>query len=132
MAIKPAKFGPYFWGTLHLACLGGIEPGALRALIALFPAILPCPMCGAHFMRVLKENPVPHTTDPNELFRWSVDVHNVVNKSLEKPVVTYEDALAEWTKMPTGPVAKSSNFDIKLLVILVLLVILGFILWAKK
>jgi len=131
MAIKPVKFGPYFWGTLHLACLGGIDPMALRTLVALFPMILPCPSCGAHFMEVLKTNPLPDTTDPDELFRWSVDVHNVVNRQLGKPVVSYEAALTEWTSLPKGPEPKS-NFDPKLLVILILLVVIGFLVWSRN
>lgn len=133
MAIKPVKFGPYFWGVLHLACLGGIDPEALRALVAMFPAILPCPSCGAHFEQVLQENPLPETTDPDLLFRWSVHVHNIVNARLEKPIVSYEAALAEWTRLPATqePVAKP-KFDPKLLVILVLLVIIGFLLMSRN
>lgn len=132
MAIKPVKFGPYFWGTLHLACLGGIDPVALRTLVAIFPSILPCPVCGIHFTKVLADNPLPDTTDPDELFRWSVDVHNVVNRSLEKPVFTYTEALDTWIKLPASTPIVNMNFDFKLLIILILLAILGFIIYVKK
>jgi hypothetical protein len=29
-------------------------------------------------------------------FRWSVDVHNMVNEKLGKPVMTLEEAYAHW------------------------------------
>jgi len=123
MAIKPAKFGPYYWGVLHLACLGGINPSALQALVAMFPAILPCPACGVHFAEVLNAAPLPETDDPDVLFKWSVDVHNVVNKRLEKPLLTYEDAFKYWMTMPEAPKPKST-WDVKTIIIIILAIAL--------
>jgi len=123
MAIKPAKFGPYYWGVLHLACLGGIDPAALQALVSLFPAILPCPACGMHFAEVLNENPLPETSDPDALFKWSVDVHNTVNRQLEKPVFTYEEASQLWLSMPDAPKPKS-NWDTKTILVIILAIAL--------
>jgi hypothetical protein len=123
MAIKPAKFGPYYWGVLHLACLGGIDPAALQALVYLFPAILPCPACGMHFAEVLNENPLPETNDPDALFKWSVDVHNTVNRKLEKPVFTYEEAYELWMTMPDAPKPKST-LDVKTILIIILAIAL--------
>ena len=123
MAIKPAKFGPYYWGVLHLACLGGIDPTALQALVSLFPAILPCGACGVHFAEVLNENPLPETTDVEALFKWSVDVHNTVNESLKKPLVTYEDAYKYWMTMPEAP-KPESKLDLKTIIILILAIAL--------
>lgn len=134
MAIKPAKFGPYFWGVLHLACVGGIDPAALQALVTLFPAVLPCGTCGIHFAKVLEENPLPETDDPDELFKWSVDVHNIVNKRLEKPLFTYEQAYNQWLSMPETKVVgpEKSKFDIKIVIIAVLVVALLLSLLARK
>ena len=94
--VSPAKFGPYFWGALHLACLGG---GDLKAFVDAFPSALPCGACGEHFKEVLQTFPYPEgEIDPLKLFMWSVDVHNVVNKRLDKPLVSYQEAFAFWTR----------------------------------
>lgn len=127
MGINPKKFGPYFWGVLHLASIGGIDPEAYKTLISIFPSILPCPACGAHFADVLKESPPPETQDPMELFKWSVDVHNIVNKRIEKPLMTYVDAMKIWLTMPKEPEKPkidSKNFIIGALIILVFILIL--------
>ena len=79
MGIKPEKFGPYFWGALHLACLGAENPDKVREFIALYPYVLPCIGCRNHFAQVLIDNPIPDTDDKMELFDWSVLVHNIVN-----------------------------------------------------
>lgn len=123
MAIKPAKFGPYFWGVLHLACLGGIDPSALQALVSLFPAILPCGTCGVHFAEVLNAYPLPETSDPEILFKWSVDVHNRVNESLKKPLITYEDAFKHWMTMPEAP-KPASTWDGKMILIIIMAIAL--------
>ena len=133
MAIKPAKFGPYFWGVLHLACVGGIDPQALQALVALFPAILPCPACGVHFEEVLNDHPLPNTDDPEVLFKWSIDVHNVVNERLEKPLVSYDEARDLWLKLPQeAPKPEKSKFDVKIVLIIILLIALVLALFARK
>jgi hypothetical protein len=36
------------------------------------------------------------------LFNWSVDLHNEVNRKLNKPEWTYEMALMKWTKTIDG------------------------------
>jgi hypothetical protein len=123
MAIKPAKFGPYYWGVLHLACLGGIDPAALQALVSMFPAILPCPACSIHFAEVLNANPLPDTPDPDALFKWSVDVHNIVNERLNKPLVAYEDAYRYWMTMPEAP-KPENKWDVKTILIIILAIAL--------
>jgi hypothetical protein len=93
---SPAQFGPYFWGTLHLACLGG---GKIKDLVEAFPSALPCPTCSSHFSSVIRSHPFPDDMEnPIEVFKWSVDVHNAVNKRLGKPNVSYNDAFDFWTR----------------------------------
>lgn len=133
MGINPKKFGPYFWGVLHLACLGGIDPAALRTLIDLFPAILPCGACGQHFAEVLKESPPPESDDPEVLFKWSVDVHNIVNRRIEKPVYGYDEAIKIWLSMPAppAPIILPKKKDRSVMFILVALTVIAAILLWK-
>lgn len=132
MAIKPQKFGPYFWGVLHLACLGGIDPVALRTLVSLFPAILPCGACGQHFAEVLAESPIPETNDPDVLFRWSVDVHNTVNKKIEKPVFSYEEALKIWLSMPAEPEPPKKTNGPLIMFALTIVALMAVLIWKIR
>jgi len=92
MGLCPRSFGPYFWGALHLACLAAVDKEALKTFIDTYQMILPCFWCRLHFSKVLADNPVPDT----DQFRWSVEVHNIVNEKLGKPTMTYEAALEHW------------------------------------
>ena len=55
---------------------------------------LPCTDCGQHFQKAFqKANFDSRTT----LEAWLVDVHNAVNKRLNKPVLTVEEARRSFT-----------------------------------
>ena len=97
MGICPKKFGPYFWGALHLACLYGGDPKVLESFAQSYLEVLPCPACRIHFAQVLQDVPFPVNGTREEIFKWSVVVHNVVNARLDKPQVTFDQALATWT-----------------------------------
>ena len=96
MGICPKKFGPYFWGTLHLACLYADDTGAVKALVDSYLGTLPCPMCRVHFAEVLEQLPFPTDGTRSDIFTWSVRAHNIVNAHTDKPQMTVEDALRLW------------------------------------
>ena len=121
MGIAPEIWGPNLWGTLHLLCLAGtITPNFVQE----FAKVIPCPMCAGHFAEVLKENPLPDSDDPLVLFRWSVHVHNLVNARIGKPILEPEQAMARWVSIKTP--SFSSQFDFKIVIIILLLVALVF------
>jgi hypothetical protein len=125
MGVSPDVWGPNLWGTLHLLCLAGtITPNFVQE----YATVIPCPMCAGHFAEILKENPLPDSDDPLVLFRWSVHVHNLVNARIGKPILDPEQAMARWISTKTPP---SSQFDFKILIIILLLVALIFMLFKK-
>ena len=127
MGVAPEIWGPNLWGTLHLLCLAGtITPNFVQE----FAKVIPCPMCAGHFADVLKENPLPDSDDPLVLFRWSVHVHNLVNARIGKPILEPEQAMARWVSIKTP--SFSSQFDFKIVIILLLLVALVFMLFKNK
>lgn len=97
MGICPKKFGPYFWGAIHLACLYADDINALGTFISSLAEVLPCAKCRVHFAQVLGEHPFPTTGTRSEVFEWSVVAHNIVNARLNKPQVTVDQALAIWS-----------------------------------
>lgn len=128
MGICPEKFGPYFWGALHLACLYADDYKTLRAFVYSYTEVLPCPACRVHFARVLERHPFPEESDNLEYFSWSVDAHNIVNSRLGKPFVTYDTAFADWISGCDGNGPDDKYIDIKIragaLAILALLIFL--------
>ena len=130
--MKPDKWGPYYWGALHLAALGCPDAQVLRTFIECYKTVLPCISCRNHFTRVLDENPVPDSSDPYAIFKWSVDVHNIVNERLGKPVIGYEQALAIWTDQQPATIGGLPQFDLKIIIIICLLIVIGVLIFNRK
>ena len=128
------RWGPYFWGSLHLTCLStnvfltDQEKEAIRTFVDSFTKVLPCPACRAHFAQVLSDVPLePALENGPDLFRWSVAVHNEVNKSIGKPIVSVDDAYNYWLNaMSIEKVNKVYIDQVTFLVIIVMLVLLAF------
>lgn len=81
-----------------------------------------------HFEQVLAENPVPEAGD---FFKWSVDVHNIVNKRIGKPEFSYEDALANIVASGMAP-SSIPQFDFKIALIFLLLFVILFMIYNRK
>ena len=124
MKIPPSKWGPHFWMTLHIACLGCQDAKVLVDFVEGYKEIIPCLSCREHFEQVLVENPVPEADD---LFKWSVDVHNIVNKRLGKQEFSYEDAFANIVAGAPPP-----QFDLKIALIVLLLFVIIFLILNRK
>ena len=130
MGICPTVFGPYFWSVIHMTAMSAgkdLSPDKAQAYIQFFdsmPEILPCAQCGKHLRENLSVMP-PDTTD---LFRWSVDMHNLVNSQLNKPEVPYEKALRYWSTR----CSKTSEKDRTIVVLCVLVIIIALFLIFKK
>lgn len=97
-------WGPYFWGTLHIACL--VAPPVLSeehksiyiTFIKSYSMVLPCPACRTHFQQILENFPVEnHVNTSMELFAWSVTAHNIVNAKIGKPLVSFSEAFQYWS-----------------------------------
>ena len=100
MHIPPETWGPFFWNTIHIAALGyPSEPshGHKKAAKEFFESLshlIPCPVCREHYTVHLQKYPLlPHLDRRRDLFRWTLLLHNEVNKSLNKPPFTEEEAL---------------------------------------
>jgi hypothetical protein len=127
MHIPPSKWGPHFWTTLHIACLACEDYKTIVVFVEGYKDIIPCLSCRQHFETVLEENPVPEAGD---YFKWSVDVHNIVNVRLGKPQFSYEDALANLVASEDSPA--KLKFDFKIFIIIVLVIIISVLILNRK
>lgn len=64
--------------------------------------ILPCAVCAKHYNDILDKHPltIDRLSGPDELFEWTVEVHNMVNKDLGKPQFTLQEAIEKYTDIP--------------------------------
>ena len=100
MGINAENWGKQAWHFLHTICYNYPEQPTeadkkdYTEYIDAFQRVLPCPYCAEHFKELLVVLP-PKFDNKAELFNWSVDIHNEVNKTNGKPVLSYEQALEE-------------------------------------
>lgn len=97
----PHVFGPPIWYTLHNAASHYPEEASpiyaekMRNIILAIPLLLPCKTCKLHataFIEDVKDYLPDICASRKNLFNFFVDFHNFVNKRLDKPIVSYEEA----------------------------------------
>lgn len=67
----------------------------VKELMAILSRLYPCKECGEHFKEILKVNPV-QVGSGAELAQWMCQVHNIVNRSLDKPKFPCQRVDARW------------------------------------
>lgn len=70
----------------------------VKELVQILTRMYPCSECADHFKEVVRANPV-QTGSHAEFSQWLCHVHNVVNRSLDKPVFPCERVDARWGKL---------------------------------
>lgn len=147
MGIDPTIWGPKMWTMIHLICLQAPETidtnvgNTYYMFFSMMPYVLPCDKCREHWLDHVRAFPLEQALGSRDkLFRWSVQVHNLVNKSLGKPEVPYEVALEHWTNVskgrtpstqciPTG--SKKFGMSLKMLTLgLILLLVIACTCWG--
>ena len=100
MGYHPKIWGRQAWHFIHMVALSYPDipseedkKNYLRFFQSL-PHALPCPICGEHFKGHMEKIP-PRLDTRKDLFEWTVDVHNEVNKLNQKRVISYEQAIDE-------------------------------------
>lgn len=102
-------WGPLIWGSMHSMAIS-YEPSpstgpaytrlAFENFIKSIVFLLPCKECREHFVAHLTH--IPLTDDdfksPLTLFRWTWKIHNMVNESLGKKILSFADAYDYWSQ----------------------------------
>lgn len=113
MQLPPTVWGPFFWHTIHIVALGYpknpnyTEKRAAKEFYEALAFLIPCSVCREHYKEHLKNNPISTFLDTRaDLFKWTVMVHNQVNKMLKKPewteyeVIKYYERLGKRDRSP--------------------------------
>ena len=120
MHLPPSSWGPFFWHTIHICALGyPLKPSyahkkAAKEFFEALTFLIPCPICRDHYVEFLKQMPIsPFLDKRDDLFKWTVALHNKVNESLGKPQVTELESIDFYRRLGSSgrsPVLKSDDF----------------------
>lgn len=101
MKLPPNVWGPPFWFTIHVTALAYpknpsyADKKAAKEFYESLQFLLPCPVCREHLKVHLVKYPItPHLDRREDLFKWTVMLHNEVNVSLNKATFTELEALS--------------------------------------
>ena len=93
----PMCWGPVQWTAMHQMARGfprqnpsEAKQAAVKAYMTALADVLPCSICSTHWRAIA---PTVDTSSRNAFLKWTIDVHNSVNKRTHKPVLSYRDAL---------------------------------------
>jgi hypothetical protein len=106
MRFPPSVWGPILWHTIHVVALSypsNPTYGQKRAAKEFYESLselIPCPICREHYKQHLQKLPLsPHLDRRDDLFRWTVQLHNEVNTMLGKPIVTETESINFYTRI---------------------------------
>ena len=121
MNFPPQVWGPFFWNTIHIAALGyPTEPTythkkAAKEFLEALQVIIPCPKCRRHFADHIAKFPItPHLDTRNAFFKWTVVLHNSINKALGKPEYTEQETIKYFKRLgdrAKSPIVSSAVFE---------------------
>tara|TARA_A100000164_G_C21691671_1_gene669239 strand:- start:284 stop:817 length:534 start_codon:yes stop_codon:yes gene_type:complete len=90
-------WGPNAWKFLHISSFSFSdnpshkEKKAATDFFNSISSMLPCDICSEHCEKYLKDHP-PDVRNKTALSTWLVNFHNIINKRLGKPQISYKQA----------------------------------------
>ena len=107
---KENKWGPYAWYRFHKEAIRYPDNPCqcdINRIIDYyhkkFFKYIDCPTCCKEYRKIIYSTPL-RVASREALFDWTVDVHNLINKKLGRPLMTYEQAFILWSRIiPCNP-----------------------------
>lgn len=116
MGITPNVWGPSAWTFIHLMVLSEKESFETDRLafynqfFTLLTHLLPCEKCRVHLKENLTKLPALETIQTKqELFEWTVKLHNLVNQITNKRTWSLEQATLHWNNIVAGQIKLEHN-----------------------
>ena len=99
--MDPSVWGACIWRSIHLIALGYAErptdedKQVYTNYFTELWTVLPCFKCSVNYKRHIQELPITsYLSSKKKLFEWTVKLHNIVNKELNKREISIEEAYA--------------------------------------
>lgn len=82
-----------------------------KSFISSLQYVIPCPICRTHLRENLPLVPIDNYINTKQnIFKWSVELHNIVNKSLDKPIISLDEAIKIYDPFRQGYVLQNSRY----------------------
>lgn len=153
--INPTKiWGPPLWISIHNVALGFPENPTTadreqyRQFYELLGYVIPCQKCATNYRQHTSDLPIDQFLyNRKDLFRWTVLLHNIVNKSLGKRQWTLDEAWSMYNNFEyaskcglgisiggghCGIVNNNKNIMLVLVIVIVVLLLLLIHSYMKK
>lgn len=147
-------WGPHFWYVIHTTALNyptaptDFHKMTYKNFFESFANVLPCKKCREHYQTHISRYPISPFLDSNELLnKWIIDLHNMVNQSLGKRQLTYQEVYQTYAGLtPISPFSSIQQKEAELTkqrynlairnkhygMIFILLIIVVVLLYLKK
>ena len=106
MHVPPEVWGPFFWHTIHIVALGYpkdpnyTDKRAAKEFFSALAFLIPCAVCRDHYSKHMHTHPITTFLDTRkDLLRWTIIIHNEVNKTLEKPAWTEQEVIDYYVRL---------------------------------
>lgn len=86
-------WGPPLWDIFHRLALRVTQDR--RDILVNFFKIIPCTHCAIEFKKLIDTHPIP--TYDQDVFQWTVMLHNQVNHMLNRSEFSLEDAVTRYS-----------------------------------
>jgi hypothetical protein len=94
--IPKNHWGTFLWSFIHIITLNNNNIIDKKNILKNILNIIPCNKCIPIYSSYLKKLNTLDETDKLCLFKWSVEVHNEINKKIKKNILSYNEALNLW------------------------------------
>jgi hypothetical protein len=143
MGILPKIWGPNAWTFIHLMVLSEKEPFDSSRLkyyeqfFTLLTSLLPCEACRNHLIEnISMMTKIESIQTKRELFNWTIDLHNRVNKMLGAKQWDFETAYEYWVSISEGKRSYPGQYCYtnywKYICILLIILIITYIIFNYK
>lgn len=98
--MKPDIWGRHMWFSIHFIALDFPEDPStedvrhFKSFYENLHHVIPCYKCSVNYIKHMNERPLELSDlkTTKTLFKWTVDIHNIVNKELNKSQMSFDDA----------------------------------------
>ena len=98
--MDPTVWGPKLWFVIHTFALNYPnqptyeDKRVMEEFFNNLKSTIPCQKCRIHYTQRLERNPIINYLDSKQsLFKFTIDLHNQVNKSLGKKIYSYDEVV---------------------------------------
>ncbi|AYV85396.1 MAG: putative FAD-linked sulfhydryl oxidase [Satyrvirus sp.] len=132
----PEVWGKSAWSFFHFVTLGYPENPTeddkkkYFEYVQMLQYVLPCSKCRKNLTNHLKKYPLTKKALSNRtsFVKWGIDLHNIVNYHINKPMLTYAEAMEQISKLSEQN-KKSSIKPIYYVLLVVAIIIICFIIY---